>query len=81
MGSYRPATSRATALARIERAADRARTTRDAWLRRLAEDCADRFEQRALRDELADAEAELIRVATSRTTCATVRVIRCGAPR
>jgi hypothetical protein len=62
---------RAARLARIEAAADRARMTRDAWLRRLAEDCADAFERRALRDEIADAEAALIRCAsTMRVRCA-----------
>jgi hypothetical protein len=63
---------RAARLAALESAADRARTTRDAWLRRLAEDSADAFERRALRDEIASAEAALIR-------CASVARVRCGA--
>jgi len=62
----------AESLRNIEVAADRARTTRDRWLRRLAEDCADAFERRALRDEIADAEAALIR-------CASVTRVGCRA--
>jgi hypothetical protein len=71
VGKYRTPT-RAARLAAIEAAADRARTTRDAWLRRLAEDAADAFERRALRDAIADAEHELIR-------CASVARVRCRA--
>jgi hypothetical protein len=54
---------RAARLARIEIAADRVRMTRDRWLRRFAEDAADAFERRALRDEIADAELRLLCIA------------------
>lgn len=71
----------AESLRDIEIAADRARAARDREARRRAEDALDGVERRALRDEIADAEHELLRCATSQATCATARVIRCGTSR
>jgi hypothetical protein len=52
--------NRVETLAKIERAADRARAARDAWLRQMAQDACDTRERRALRDRIVAAERGLL---------------------